>query len=153
VGTQTVTWKVREGDWSVVLMNSDGSRGIAADIDLGAGASYRGPRIRKYAGTRASRPLNRQAPARLGRSIPRPLARGALRQELAPSAEETLVQRVRACRSAATLQRGLQAFCNIGLPRRCHRVPPKCKAATESRLGEGVSVEHRGMRRHDRGGS
>ena len=40
VGTQTVTWKVREGDWSVVLMNSDGSRGVAADIDLGAKLSF-----------------------------------------------------------------------------------------------------------------
>jgi hypothetical protein len=36
VGTQSLTWKVREGDWSVVLMNSDGSRGVAADIDVGA---------------------------------------------------------------------------------------------------------------------
>ena len=40
VGTQTVTWKVREGDWSVVLMNADGSRGVAADIDLGAKLSF-----------------------------------------------------------------------------------------------------------------
>jgi hypothetical protein len=40
VGTQTLTWKVREGDWSVVLMNSDGSRGLAADIDLGAKMSF-----------------------------------------------------------------------------------------------------------------
>ena len=40
VGTQTLSWKVREGDWSVVLMNADGSRGVAADIDLGAKLSF-----------------------------------------------------------------------------------------------------------------
>jgi len=40
VGTQTLTWKVREGDWSVVLMNTDGSRGVAADIDVGAKMSF-----------------------------------------------------------------------------------------------------------------
>jgi hypothetical protein len=40
VGTQTLTWKVRDGDWSIVLMNADGSRGVAADIDLGAKLSF-----------------------------------------------------------------------------------------------------------------
>jgi hypothetical protein len=40
VGTQTVTWKVREGDWSVVLMNADGSRSVVADIDVGAKLSF-----------------------------------------------------------------------------------------------------------------
>jgi hypothetical protein len=40
VGTQTLTWKVREGDWSVVLMNADGSPGLVADIDLGAKLSF-----------------------------------------------------------------------------------------------------------------
>src|SRR6266487_1060089 len=40
VGTQTLTWKVRDGDWSVVLMNADGSRGLTADLDLGAKLSF-----------------------------------------------------------------------------------------------------------------
>ncbi|HSC51218.1 MAG TPA: hypothetical protein VLD16_13220, partial [Gaiellaceae bacterium] len=40
VGTQTLSWKVRDGDWSVVLMNADGSRGVAADVDLGAKLSF-----------------------------------------------------------------------------------------------------------------
>jgi hypothetical protein len=39
-GKQTITWKVREGDWSVVLMNADGSRGVAADVELGAKLSF-----------------------------------------------------------------------------------------------------------------
>ena len=40
VGTQTLTWKMRDGDWSVVLMNADGSRGVTADVDLGAKLSF-----------------------------------------------------------------------------------------------------------------
>jgi hypothetical protein len=39
-GKQTLTWKVRQGDWSVVLMNADGSRGIVAQVDLGAKLSF-----------------------------------------------------------------------------------------------------------------
>ena len=40
VGTQTLTWRVRDGDWSIVLMNADGSRGVDAHIDLGAKLSF-----------------------------------------------------------------------------------------------------------------
>ena len=40
VGPQTLTWQVRDGDWSVVVMNADGSRGVIADLDLGAKLSW-----------------------------------------------------------------------------------------------------------------
>ena len=33
---QTLTWEVERGDWSIVVMNADGSAGIAADIRFGA---------------------------------------------------------------------------------------------------------------------
>lgn len=35
-GAQELTWDVRDGEWSVVVMNADGSRGISADVDAGA---------------------------------------------------------------------------------------------------------------------
>jgi hypothetical protein len=34
-GTRTVTWEVATGDWTVVVMNADGSAGVHADVDLG----------------------------------------------------------------------------------------------------------------------
>jgi hypothetical protein len=35
-GRQTLTWHVDEGDWSVVVMNEDGSRGVDAGVRAGA---------------------------------------------------------------------------------------------------------------------
>jgi hypothetical protein len=35
-GPQTLDWDVEDGDWSVVVMNADGSRGVDADISAGA---------------------------------------------------------------------------------------------------------------------
>jgi hypothetical protein len=35
-GSQALTWKVEDGDWSIVVMNADGSSGVKADISAGA---------------------------------------------------------------------------------------------------------------------
>src|ERR1017187_2366092 len=40
VGTQTLTWTVAQGQWIVVIMNSDGSRAVAADVSVGATAPF-----------------------------------------------------------------------------------------------------------------
>jgi hypothetical protein len=39
-GEQTLTWDPDSGDWSAVLMNADGSRGVTADISVGAEADF-----------------------------------------------------------------------------------------------------------------
>jgi hypothetical protein len=35
-GEQTLEWEPEDGSWSAVLMNSDGSRGVASDLSIGA---------------------------------------------------------------------------------------------------------------------
>ena len=39
-GEHALTWDVRSGDWSVVVMNADGSRGVAAAVSAGAKVPY-----------------------------------------------------------------------------------------------------------------
>ena len=39
-GAQTLTWDVEDGDWSIVVMNADGSSGVEADISGGAKVPY-----------------------------------------------------------------------------------------------------------------
>jgi hypothetical protein len=42
-GEQSLEWKVRDGDWSVVVMNADGSRDVDASVSAGAKLPFIGP--------------------------------------------------------------------------------------------------------------
>jgi hypothetical protein len=42
-GTQTLHWTPDAGDWSVVVMNADGSAGVAADVSAGAEIAFLEP--------------------------------------------------------------------------------------------------------------
>ena len=35
-GEQTLEWEPEDGSWEVLVMNADGSRGVAADLSIGA---------------------------------------------------------------------------------------------------------------------
>jgi hypothetical protein len=35
-GPRTLTWQVSTGDWAIVIMNTDGSVGVEADVSAGA---------------------------------------------------------------------------------------------------------------------
>jgi hypothetical protein len=39
-GERTATWDVQSGEWTVVVMNADGSRGVAAGVSAGATVPY-----------------------------------------------------------------------------------------------------------------
>jgi hypothetical protein len=39
-GTQSLTWNVESGQWAIVLMNADASRGVFADVSVGATAPF-----------------------------------------------------------------------------------------------------------------
>jgi hypothetical protein len=42
-GQRELSWKVKDGDWSVVLMNADGTRGVDAAVSAGAEAPFLAP--------------------------------------------------------------------------------------------------------------
>ena len=42
-GKRTLDWDVRDGRWSVVVMNPDGSRGVDADVSAGVRVAFLGP--------------------------------------------------------------------------------------------------------------
>ena len=39
-GTQNATWEAESGDWTIVVMSADASRGVAADVSMGAEANF-----------------------------------------------------------------------------------------------------------------
>jgi hypothetical protein len=39
-GEQSIDWEIEDGDWSIVVMNADGSLGVDADITAGANIAF-----------------------------------------------------------------------------------------------------------------
>jgi len=107
---------------------------------------------------RAERRLARRQGAPRGAGRP-PLtrARRGIRPGSRPAPAHRPPRARRAMRIVTADMRRTVSTCkrsaSIGLPPRCHRVPPKCTVAAENWPGAGVSAEHGGMRVHNRSGS
>jgi len=39
-GTQTLSWQITNGQWAIVVMNADASRGVSADVSVAASAPF-----------------------------------------------------------------------------------------------------------------
>jgi hypothetical protein len=85
-GPQALTWDVEDGDWSVVVMNADGSRGVEADISAGAKLPFLTELGLSALGGGAILLLAAVALAVFGIRPPRKGARGTPAAGLAPAA-------------------------------------------------------------------
>jgi hypothetical protein len=86
-GEQALTWDVDDGDWSVVVMNADGSRGVDADVRAGVRLGWldeaaivslaTGAVLLLIAGAVLALGVRRQRPEEPNPSAPRSLAGSA----------------------------------------------------------------------------
>ncbi len=90
-GTQQLVWEAAEGRWAVVMMNADGSSGLAVDADVGIKAGFVGPLTAILLGVGllltvgavalivggAHRPKQEAAPSTVQGPSPEPLDRSA----------------------------------------------------------------------------
>jgi hypothetical protein len=85
-GPQTLTWEAEDGDWSIVVMNADGSPGVEADVSAGAKLPFLTPLGWSALGGGALLLLAAIALAVLGIRPPRTGSRGTPAAGLAPAA-------------------------------------------------------------------
>ena len=85
-GPQSLTWEAEDGDWSIVVMNADGSPGVEADVSAGAKLPFLTAVGWSALGGGALVLLAAIALAVLGIRPPRTGARGTPAAGLAPAA-------------------------------------------------------------------